>query len=119
MAALFKSSISSNNNEKHHYIPARASSDEGEESLSSDELLEKDTIRLRTERSFLQRYAPLLIIHLFVLFLYLILLYFVACSYASSRRLNGPGVLFCTYKILHTSRVCANPYSTGTGSNRV
>lgn len=96
MAALFKSSDSSKIDDNFHYTPARTSSDEGEPSLSSDGLLEKDTvIQLPKPRSILRRYASLLLLHLLIFLLYLCLLYFVTSSYASTRRLNGPGLVFC------------------------
>ena len=107
MAALLKSIRPVNVGEHFHYTPAkRTSSDEGEGSLSSDGLLEKDTIQLPKKHSVLRRYAPLIVLHIFIFFLYLIVLYIVASSYASSRRLNGPGLVFCAYKIPRSQRAC-------------
>jgi hypothetical protein len=119
MAALFKPSNPSKADEKFHYTPARTSSDEGEGSLSSDGLLEKDIIQLPQKRSILRRYAPLIVVHILIFFSYLGLLYLVASSYASSHRLNGPGLVYCTYWNFRGSRVYADPYSTGTGSSSV
>ena len=119
MAVSFKVPNSSKVDEKFHYTPARTSSDDGEELLSSDGLLEKDTIQMLKKRSVLRRYAPLITSHFFICFMYLVLLYLVASSYASSRRLNGPGLVICTYRNFRDFRVYADPYSTGTGSSSV
>lgn len=119
MAALFKSSDSSKLDEKFHYTLARTSSDEGEGSLSSDGLLEKDTIQLAKTNSILRRYAPLIFAHIFIFLLYLVLLYLVASSYASYRRLNGPGLVISTHKTFRRFRVYADPYSAGTGSSTI
>lgn len=97
MAALFKSPSSNKLDGNFHYTRARTSSDEGEPSLSSDGLLEKDTIQLPKQRSILRRYAFLILLHLLIFLLYICLLYFVTSSYASTRRLNGPGLVFCAY----------------------
>lgn len=119
MAALFKFSDSSKIDEKFQYTQARTSSDDGEGSLSSDGLLEKDATQFSKKHSILRRYAPLIILHFFICFLYLVLLYLVASSYASSRRLNGPGVVLCRYKSSNGFRVYTDAYSTGTGSDSV
>ena len=117
MAAIFQFPGSSKVDKNCHYTPARTSSDDGQGSLSSDDLLEKDTIQLIGKRSILRRYAPLIVVHLFICFLYLIILYLVASSYASSRRLNGPGLVTCTYRTFRGFRLHVDPFSTGTGSN--
>lgn len=96
MAAIFKFSNSNKVDENCHYTPARTSSDDGQGPLSSDDLLEKDTIQLIGKRPILRRYAPLIVVNFLFCFLYLVSFYLVASSYASSRRLNGPGVVTCT-----------------------
>ena len=96
MATRFKSSGLRLVDQKFHYTPSRISSDEGEGSLSSDGLLERDTIQLAKKRSILRRYALLVVVQILIFFLYLVLLYLVASSYASSRRLDGRGLLLCT-----------------------
>lgn len=93
--SLFKTSKSSKVDDGFRYTPARSSSDEGEGSLSSDGLLEKDAIVLPQKRSLLRRYMPLIIIHAFIFVLYIFLLYLVASFYAGSERLNGSGLVFC------------------------
>ena len=95
MAAFFKSSFLSTVDQKCLYAPARTSSDEGEGSLPSDGLLEKDTVQMLKKRSILRRYASLIVIHFFISLLYLVFLYLVVSSYASARRLNGPGLVAC------------------------
>ena len=96
MATLSKSSDLRTVDQKFHYTPTRISSDEGQGSLSSDGLLETDTIHLPKKRSILRRSALLIVVQTLIFFLYLVLLYLVASSYASSRRLNGPGLLLYT-----------------------
>ena len=95
MAALFNYSSRSKPDEKFQYTPARTSSDEGEESLSSDGLLKEDTPKIPKKRSFSERYARLIFVHILIFFFYLFLLYGVASSYASTRRLKGPGLVYC------------------------
>ena len=96
MATLLKSSALRTVDQKFHYTPTRISSDEGEGSLSSDGLLQTDTIQLPRKCSILRRYALLIVVQILNFFLYLVLLYLVASSYASSRRLNGLGLVLCT-----------------------
>ena len=115
MAASFKFPVLSKVDEKFHYTPAKTSSDDGEDSLSFDGLLEKDTINLLEKRSILRRYASLILAHIFICFIYLVILYLVASSYASSRRLNGPGVVLCTY--MRGLKAYADPFSTCTRGN--
>ena len=98
MAALFESLDLGKASEKTFYTQARTSSDEDEESLSADGLLRKDIHHLPKKRSVLGRYGPLIVVHTVIIFIYSFVLYFVASSYASSRRLNGPGLVYSACK---------------------
>ena len=98
MAALFESLDLGKAGEKIFYTQARTSSDEDEGSLSSDGLLRKDIQHSPKQRSILRHYAPWIVVHTVIVFIYSFVLYFVASSYASSRRLNGPGLVYSACK---------------------
>ena len=94
MAALSESLDLDKAVEKIFYAQARTSSDEDDESLSNDGLLRQDIQHLPKQPSTLRHYAPLLVVHTVIFFIYSLVLYCVASSYASSRRLNGPGLVY-------------------------
>ena len=68
MATPFKSSGLRTVDQKFHYTPTRTSSNEGKGSLSSDGLLEKDTIQSSIKRSILRRYALLIVVQILIFF---------------------------------------------------
>ena len=113
MSSSFQSSTSSNTHDEFHNTLARASTDDGgEERLSSDSLLETISFPLATKHSIRRRYAPLIVTHVLIFLLHIAVLHLVASSYANSRRLNGPGIVFCSSDHQHgLNIVCTNLYT--------